>query len=154
MKKLQIAAIIFFIIFIVVSMANAKLVLLPLFEMVEKSEIIGLGSVSKVQATTEIFYDMPLSKVTINFQKVLKGISSFDSIEVFFAPNFEDEPDFSVGGKSIFFIHKFQNRYVLVQGCAGKIDISGNYAINIHILNEPGSQKLKGFLKKIDKLLK
>lgn len=44
------------------------------------------------------------------------------SIEVYFLPTIEDEPDFSLDDNSIFLIHKYQDRHRLVQGHAEKLD--------------------------------
>ena len=136
------------------SIASSLLALLPLSNMVEESEMIIIGKVVKVKEPNKRHEELSFFRVTIKVEKVLKGNQDTKSIDVYFLPGMEDEPNFSLNDKSIFFIHGYQNEYRLVQSCAGKIDIKNGKAINIHIYNEAYNQKLDSFLHKIEEALK
>ena len=154
MKKL-LAVIICFPSFLALSsVALDRLALLPLSYMVEKTEIIAIGKVVKVQKTTEKRDNLSFSKTTIEIERTLKDNRHTRSIDVFFFPGGEDEPEYSLGDKSIFFIHKFRGKFVVLQGYAGKVDILNNEVRNIHMYKEPSDQRLDGFIDKIEKLIK
>jgi len=153
MKKIFITLVCFLIIFIFSSIASSKIALLSLSDMVEKAEMIVIGKVVGVEETNEKQEEFSFSKVTIKVEKILKGKQDTKSIDVYFLPTIEDEPNFSLDDKGIFFIHKYQNKYRLVQGIAGKINIENDEAKNIYMLKQKREQKLDSFVHEIEEAL-
>lgn len=153
MKKIFIAPICLMIIFTFSSIASSKIALLSLSDMIQKSEMIAIGEVVKVEKTNEKLGVFLLSKVIITIETVLKGNQNTKSVDIYFVPNLEDEPDFSLDDKGIFFIHKYLNRYMLVQGIAGKIDIKNDGVKNINILEQANNQPVDSFVHKIEDAL-
>lgn len=131
----------------------SKVLPYSLKEMVGEADWIIKGKVIEIRKTdtkdNEYGYEYDVS---IKAEKVLAGYS-LSIINVRYFPNLSTEPSFSVNERAVFFIKRWQDKNVIVQGHAGKIIIDNNYVKNIHIKDEEPTQSLRKFINKIEKIV-
>lgn len=142
--------------------AVGMVVLVPLREMVARSRLIVIGSVTGIHETTETHKtqdgsgkksDLRWWKATFALESVLKGSPDLKRVEVYYLPQLTVEPKFNLGERCLLFIDDNLGRQMVVQGYSGKVTLVGNRAKDILISEQEGEQDAATFIEKIKKLL-
>ncbi len=134
----------------VVAASEAMVVEFPLEGMVERSELIIIGKVTRVEEISPprspegVQYGEAVA--TIEIEQILVGSYEKKQIAITYYPRLSIEAGFYIGDRAVFFIN-FGDR--IVQGYAGKIRIEGDKVEVRHIVGEAKEQTLEGFIQRI-----
>lgn len=132
-----------------ITLGFAKVLPYSLKKMVGNADWIILGKVTEIRKTDikneEYGYE---HEVTIKIEEIIKG-TLVSTIAVRYFPTLSTEPVFSVNERAIFFIKRWKEKNVIVQGYAGKVSIDNEHVKIISINNEGSTQNLKKFVNKI-----
>jgi len=154
MKLFKIFVTIFLFLSIFVNSSVSKIIMLPLYQMVNDSEIIFIGKVININKFYNSNIENSYKQVVVHNEETIKGTISTKNITIYSTAFITTEPPFVVGEKAIFFIKKWNSQFTLVQGYAGKVAIQNDIAKPQYILNEDKVQKTQDFIQKIRKIIK
>ena len=85
----------------------------------------------------------------IKIEQNIKGDYDGLDIEINYYPDFSPDPDFMVEKRSVLFIRVWKERYRIVQGYRGLVEINNDIVNSSNILNEPEKEPLNAFIDKI-----
>jgi len=152
---LRISISILFIISMMASPINSKILMQPLSQMVEESEFIVIGKVVKIEKINnkrnEYGYK---NKAMIEIEESIKGDKAIKNIVICYSPALSTEPEFLLNERCIFFINVWKGEYRVYQGYGGKVTIKNDKVRPLYIQNESKIQNLYDFVQKIKKLMK
>jgi len=145
---------IFLFLFLFAESSVSKIIMLPLCQMVNDSEIIFIGKVININKYNKANIENSYKQVKVHPEEIIKGNISTKNIAIYSTAFISTEPQFVVGEKAIFFIKKWNSQFTLVQGYAGKVAIQNGIAKPQYILNEDKVQKTQDFVQKIRKIVR
>lgn len=131
----------------------AKVLPLPLKEMIKEADWIIIGRIKEIKKT-DIKHDEYGTEllIKISVEETIKGEPA-KLVEVQLFQNLSTEPEVSLNERAIFFIKTWKGRNVIVQGYAGKVTIDNEHVKIVSVKNEAPIQKLEKFVSKIKELV-
>ena len=147
---MKVLAIVLALMLVGVTAPQAQVIELPLERMIERSSLIVVGRVIRVEQVptpkSVAGSRFGEAEATIEIEQILVGNYGDKQIAITYYPRLSTESGFEVGERAVVFIG---GRQRTVQGYAGKIPIEKENVKVQHILGEAESQTLEGFIQRI-----
>jgi hypothetical protein len=137
--------------------------------LVEKADIIAVGSLSAVNERTgetwqvgkfESQRRIPVVAATLNVRYFLKGGASEKQLKIYYLENVAGIGVFRLVKETIYFLQSngnetdlWKGKHTLLNGDIGEIPIDGGLVHPYGVIGEPDSQKLSEFMAKIERLI-